>query len=183
MLNMELIPADTVVMMIDFQEKLMAVMANKESIYRQANLVLAAAGQLKLPVIVTEQYPRGLGSTVNDVKTYLPAEAYYVEKNSFCAYTPEVAAWLEQTGRPTILLMGTETHICMYQTARALVARGFNVHVVMDAACSRTDDNYERGLDLMRQAGVVINNAESIVYDLLKVSGTPEFKALLPLIK
>lgn len=87
------------------------------------------------------------------------------------------------SGRKTILIAGSETHVCVYQTTRELCDSGFNVHLVKDAVCSRFDDNYENGLSLMHDRGAVITNTETVIFDLLKEAGGPAFKTLSALIK
>jgi nicotinamidase-related amidase len=173
----------SVLMIIDLQEKLMKVMKTRDKVYNNVNLLLAAAKELKLPVILTEQYPRGLGATVKQITHNLPPNYYYLEKTSFSAYVDEMKAILNKTGRKTILVTGSETHVCVFQTTRDLVEANYKVHLVKDAVCSRFDENYQNGLELMEKSGAVINNTETVLFDLLEYSNTPEFKAILPLLK
>jgi len=91
--------------------------------------------------------------------------------------------YLKLSGRKTVIMTGSETHICVFQTVRDLAQAGYNVHVVRDAVCSRFDENYENGLELMKDAGAVITTAETVVFDLLRAAGTPEFKVISPLVK
>jgi len=174
---------DTVIFIIDLQEKLMKAMKNRESVYQNTRLLLEVAKQYNIPVVSCEQYPKGLGSTVKEVKDYLPPNYYYLEKISFSAYTEELQEILQKIGRKTIIVVGSETHICVFQTSRDLVDAGYNVHVVRDAVCSRFKENYENGLDLMKSLGAIITNTETILFDLFQYSNTPEFKAISPLIK
>lgn len=182
MLRFELNHNDTAILMIDFQEKLMKAMPDRNKVYKTANLLFATAKQYNIPVIVTEQYPAGLGHTVDAVKEYLQ-DYKCIEKNSFCACTPQFNEVLNTLNRKNIVVLGSETHICVYQTVRDLIRQGYQVHVVSDGVCSRTQENYQNGLDLMEKMGAIISNAETIVFDLLKISGTPEFKAISPLLK
>jgi nicotinamidase-related amidase len=175
-------PEETVLLIIDLQEKLMKAMKDKDRVYKNTSLLLETAKQFDIPVIVTEQYPRGLGPTVAEVTEKLP-EHTCVEKTSFSACTPDFNQVLSQTKRRSIIIAGSETHICVFQTARDLVEDGFQVYVPRDAVCSRTDENYENGLELMKLAGAVITNTETIIFDLLKQAGTPPFKAISPLLK
>lgn len=178
----ELNQNDTAIVIIDFQEKLMNAMPVKEKVYKSTNIILAAAQQLKIPVILTEQYPKGLGHTVEDVKTYLP-EHICIEKNSFSACIEEFNQTIQELSCKNIVMLGAETHICVYQTTRDLIQMGYNVNVLRDGVCSRTKENYKNGLQLMDKMGAVIMNTETAVFDLLKKSGTPEFKAVSPLLK
>ncbi|MBO8158492.1 hydrolase [Thermosyntropha sp.] len=171
-----------VLLIIDLQEKLMRVMKDREAVFKNTKLLLATARQLEIPVVLTEQYPKGLGSTVEEIKE--AAENYhYLEKMSFTACTDDLREILNRLGRKYVIVAGSETHVCVFQTVRDLIETGYIVHVAKDAVCSRFDLNYENGLMLMRDVGAVITNTETVVFDLLKVSGTPEFKAISPLLK
>ncbi|MEA1962496.1 MAG: isochorismatase family protein [Bacillota bacterium] len=178
----ELINEDSILLVIDLQEKLMKAMEKREQVYKNTNLLIAIAKQFNIPIIITEQYPKGLGTTVSEIQNNLD-QYEYVEKNSFNACTQSLKQILEKHKQKTILVTGSETHICVFQTVRDLLEKGYQVQVVKDAVCSRTEDNYNNGLDLMKDMGAVISNAETMVFDLLKVSGTPEFKAISPLLK
>lgn len=177
-----LTPEDTVLLIIDLQEKLMKAMKDKDRVYFNTSLLLETAKQFDIPVVVTEQYPRGLGPTVDEVTKHLPEHAL-VEKTSFSACIPDFNDILRKINRRNIIITGSETHICVFQTARDLVQDGYQVYVPRDAVCSRTDENYENGLELMKMAGAVITNTETVIFDLFKKSGTPPFKAISPLLK
>ncbi|MEQ8201552.1 MAG: isochorismatase family protein [Syntrophomonadaceae bacterium] len=172
---------DAVLVIVDLQEKLMAAMKYREQVYGNTRLLVAAANQMSIPVIVTEQYPRGLGPTVEEIKSSL-TEYARVEKLKFSAYD-DMKEVLAATGRQTVLMTGSETHVCVFQTTRDLVEAGYTVQVVKDAVCSRFKNNFQNGLELMRDAGAVITNAETVVFDLMGISGTPEFRAISPLLK
>lgn len=173
---------NTVLFIIDIQEKLASVMKHKEQIIDSTKILVAAAKEMALPIIVTEQYPKGIGSTVVDIKETI-GDVKIFEKNSFTAYIDEVKEALETTGRKKVIITGMETHICVFQTARDLIDNGYEVFIARDAVCSRTKENFLNGLELVKDVGAVISNTESIVFDLLKMSGTPEFKVLSKLIK
>ncbi len=170
-------------LIIDLQERLMNAMKDRERVYGNTRLLLATARELQIPVIVTEQYPRGLGPTVPEIKEALPAECHYVEKVSFSACCGDLDGYLPGAGRRQIIVTGSETHVCVFQTTRDLLEQGFLVTLASDAVCSRTDENYQNGLQLMRDMGAVISNTESIIFDLLIAAGSPEFKAISPLLK
>ena len=173
---------DCALVIIDLQEKLMKAMKDREKIYKNTRLLLATANEMNIPVVVTEQYPRGLGATVPEIKEKLK-EFEYIEKTSFSACGAKLMDYLKLSGRKTVIMTGSETHICVFQTVRDLAQAGYNVHVVRDAVCSRFDENYENGLELMKDAGAVITTAETVVFDLLRAAGTPEFKVISPLVK
>jgi Amidases related to nicotinamidase len=178
--NFELNKDDTVLVIIDLQEKLMKAMSQSEKVYKNTNLLLTAAKAMDIPVIVTEQYPRGLGSTVDEIQANLP-EHKYMDKVTFSAF--EGLKELLDEGRRNVLITGSETHICVFQTTRDLVKAGYNVHVVKDAVCSRFKENHQSGLQLMKDVGAVITNTETVLFDLIKVAGSPAFKIISPLLK
>ena len=174
---------DSVLVVIDLQEKLMNAMKDREKVYKNTNLLLSTAKEFDIPVILSEQYPRGLGETVTVVKENLPADYIYVEKQSFSVCGAGLFEKLVGIGKNTVIVCGSETHVCVFQTVRDLVEAGYNVHLVRDAVCSRFDENYENSLSLMSELGAVVTNSETVVFDLLVTAGTKEFKAISPLIK
>lgn len=177
-----LIEAEVVLMVIDIQDRLIPAMKYGEQVIQNTNILISVAKKLGVPIIVTEQYPKGLGKTVSDVSNNLEGALTY-EKTSFSGCTSEVTSELKGLGRKKIIITGTETHVCVFQTVRDLLANGYLVFVVGDAVCSRTKGNYLNGLSLMSSMGAVVTNTETIVFDLLKQSGTPLFRELSKLIK
>lgn len=174
---------DAAILIIDLQEKLMKAMKDREKVYKNTGLLMAVAKELDIPVVLTEQYPQGLGSTVKEIKDSLPSNYYLLEKFKFSAYVDEMRDILNKIGRKTMVVTGSETHVCVFQTTRDLVEAGYKVHLVADAVCSRFEENYRNGLQLMGNLGAVITNTETVLFDLLEYSNTPEFKAISPLLK
>lgn len=184
--NLRLDRNDTVLLVVDVQERLGAAMPQDrfETLVKNTGILLEAATTLDFPVITTEQYPRGLGPTVAPMREKLRDDEAPVEKICFsCVDENAVTQRLEALGRKQIIVTGMETHVCVFQTVRDLAARGYRPFVVSDATCSRTAENHATGLALMKDAGAVITSTEAAVFDLLKVAGTPEFKHLSKLIK
>jgi len=173
---------DTVLLVIDIQERLVPVMKYKDQVIKNTQILLKAAAEMDFPVLATEQYPKGLGRTVSELLDAIGEEKVF-PKNSFTAYTDEVKDALDKLGKRKILVTGMETHVCVFQTVRDLLNDGYQVFVVKDAVASRTKDNYVNGLELMQSLGAVVTNVETAIFDLLKVSGTPEFKVMSKLIK
>jgi len=173
---------NTVLLEIDIQDKLVPVMKYKDQVIRNAKILITAAREMNVPVIATEQYPKGLGRTVLELLSLMDEENIF-SKNSFTAYTDQVKAALQKRAKKKVVVTGMETHVCVFQTVRDLINDGYQVFVVKDAIASRTKSNYLNGLDLMQAMGAVITNTETVVFDLLKVSGTPEFKMMSKLIK
>ncbi|SCG81645.1 isochorismatase family protein [Proteiniborus sp. DW1] len=173
---------EAVLMIIDIQERLVPAMKYGKKVIYNTNILISAAQKMHIPVIGTEQYPKGLGSTVSEISVNIDKDLIY-EKMSFTGYTEEVKQALKSIGRKKVIITGMETHVCVFQTARDLLEDGYQVFIAEDAVCSRTKENYKNGLSLMDKMGAVISNTETIVFDLLKVSGTPVFKELSKLIK
>lgn len=174
--------AETVLLEIDTQERMVPVIKYKDQVIKNTQILIAAAREMGLPVLATEQYPKGLGRTVPELLDLLAEEDVFA-KTSFTAFTDEVKEALGKLGRKKILVTGMETHVCVFQTVRDLLQNGYQVFVAKDAVASRTKENYLNGLDLMQSMGAVITNTEAAVFDLLKVSGTSEFKVMSRLIK
>ena len=173
---------DTALFIIDIQERLVPVMDHRDQVIENNKILITAAKEMNFPIIATEQYPKGLGRTVPEILELIDDE-YIFAKNSFTAYTDEVKEALKALGKKKILITGMETHVCVFQTVRDLINDGYQVQVIKDAVCSRTKSNYKNGLALMKSVGAVISNTETAVFDLLKVSGSPEFKILSKMIK
>ena len=173
---------NTLLLIIDIQEKLVSVMKHKEQVIDNTKILITAAKEMSLPIIITEQYPKGIGPTVEGIKEVVDNVKPF-EKISFSSYIDEIKEALDSTGRKKVIITGMETHICVFQTARDLLNNGYEVFVARDAVCSRTKENFLNGLELMKDTGAVISNTETIIFDLMKVAGTPEFKVLSKLIK
>ena len=173
---------ETALLIIDIQEKLVPVMKYKDQVINNTKILINTAIQMNMPIIYTEQYPKGLGNTVKELEELL-MDATKFEKNSFTAYIEEARKALKATDRKKIIVVGMENHVCVYQTVRDLLIDGYQVFLVKDAVASRTKMNYRNGLDLMNLMGAVIINTETVVFDLLKTAGTPEFKVLSKMIK
>ena len=174
---------NTVFLMIDIQEKLVYMLKNSAEIAKYNFVMANAASILNVPVILTEQYPQGLGSTINQVKSFVDENNIF-EKTSFSALNvEEVKSALEKTGRKKVVLTGIETHICVYQTARALLDAGYEVYVVKNACASRSKKDYRTALELMRDYGAKLTCVETVLFELLGSSKHPNFKEVQLLIK
>lgn len=178
---------EALLVVVDVQERL--VTAIHPDLYpaslRNMQVAIEAAGTLGVPIILTEQYPKGLGRTVPEIGVALEGkDVRRIEKTSFsCARDEGFLGAFAGTGRRQAVLVGMEAHVCVYQTAVDLLRAGHSVFVLDDAVCSRTVRNYESGLAAMRQAGCVVYSTESGVFQLLKAAGTPEFKKIASLLK
>ena len=175
----------SVLLVIDIQTKLTRVMPIKvlARLQRYTGVLLKAANTLKIPVLVTEQYPKGLGHLEPEISVLLADDAKRYEKTSFsCAGTTEFMEALSQSGRKQAILVGMEAHVCVLQTAMDLKSLGYQIFVVADAVCSRHRESYETALIRMRQAGVIIVNAESVLFEWLRDAKHEQFKTIQSLI-
>ena len=174
----------TVILVVDVQGRLTPAMPQEAlaRLVKYARALIHCGKTLGLPVLCTEQYPKGLGHTIPELAELLPSPP--LEKVHFsCGADPIFQRTLETTGRKQVVITGMETHVCVFQTTRDLVAMGYDVHVCADAVSSRTEEHRVRGLDLARQAGATVTLAETAIFDLLHQAATPEFKAISPWVK
>lgn len=178
------------VVLIDVQERLAGAMTHRDRVVARAALVLRVAAIAGLPVVVTRQYPQGLGDldeVLFDVLDHLAVSGTVVtrvDKVDFdCFAEPAFADAVGRSGRRQLLIMGMESHICVTQTALSGLREGFDVHVAADACCSRDEEVHRLALARLRTAGAVITTAESAVYEAIGRAGTDEFRALLTAVK
>lgn len=170
---------------VDIQEKLLPPMFEKERLVKNSQLLIRLAGILKIPTLMSTQYAKGLGKTVPEIASLLP-ETEPIDKQMFSCFGSDVFCSVLKRlpgTRNTVLLCGMESHICVTQTALGALREGYIVHVASDAVSSRTEWNWHIGLERMRAAGAVISSTEMIIYELLRSSGAPGFKELLPYLK
>lgn len=166
---------------IDVQEKLVG-MLRKDKAAKKSEILAKTAKILNIKTILTEQYPQGLGATIPTVKYNLPDSAKFFEKTSFNALLTDGIK--EAIGDvKNVFIFGIETHICVYQTALALLENGYNVFVVKDACASRETDEFKAGINLMEKEGAKILTTEMVIFELLKSSKHPNFKEVQFLIK
>jgi nicotinamidase-related amidase len=181
----QLEPEQCALIVVDIQEKLFPPIWRNQEMLRNSQLLIRLAGILKIPALVTTQYAKGLGGTVPEIAALLPENAP-IDKLMFSCFGSDVfCSKLKRLPgqRTTVLLCGMEAHICVMQTALAALREGYLVHVASDAVSSRTESNWRIGLDRMRAAGAVISSAEMMIYELLRSSGAPAFREMLPYLK
>lgn len=175
---------NSILLIIDVQKKLLNAVFNKETIEKKASIMAQACNILGIPVIVTEQYPQGLGSTVSAVENVLPNSARVFEKTSFSALdNPEILKELKSFKRREVVVFGIETHICVSQTVNALIQKGFKVTVISDASSSRAEGEHLCGLDRIKEHGASVITTETALFEWLKTSEHPKFKEVQSLIK
>jgi nicotinamidase-related amidase len=180
-------PSSSLLLLVDVQDRLAAAMppAALDAVVANGRVLLEAARLLGVPVLATEQYPKGLGPTVGPLKEmFVAAGVQPIEKMTFDACgEPRVAQALAARSPRSVIVAGVEAHVCVFQTARELVRRGMSVCVVADAVASRREENRALGLGLAERAGAHIAPAETVVFDWLQRAGTEEFRALSKLLR
>lgn len=175
--------AQSLLLVVDIQEKLAPAIHDGAAAIANNRRLLAGAERLGVPIFVSEQYVRGLGPTVAELLP-LPAGAQRIDKLHFsCAREPGFLDALEQTGRRQILVTGMEAHVCVLQTVLGLLAAGYDVFLIEDAAASRTPENRAAAIARMRAAGAHVVTTEMVLFEWLERAASDEFRALLPLIK
>jgi len=173
-----------VLVVIDIQERLVTAMPQKiyGKMLKTVEMLVQAAKLLGVPVVTTEQYPKGIGHTVPELAGACSDKV--VEKVSFgCCGEPNFLGALKETGRSQVVVTGMEAHVCVYQTVLGLLEDGYHVHLLSDAICSRNKNDYLRGVENANLAGAVVSTAEIVLFQMLKGSTHEQFKAISKLIK
>ena len=174
---------NTLLLVIDVQEKLLRVMFEKETLISNLLKLIKGCSLLEVPIIITEQNPSGLGTTVRDLLDLVP-KVEPVSKFSFsCCTESGFNEKLKSAGRRQILVCGIESHICVYQTSMDLISTGNDVHLVTDCVSSRTPENKEFALRRMVSENIKLTGVEMALFELLRSSKSPHFKAVSALIK
>ncbi|MER2106235.1 MAG: hydrolase [Solibacillus sp.] len=174
---------ETVLVLIDIQGKLAEIVDESAFVIDNIVRIVQGAKVLELPILWLEQYPKGLGPTVEKIAAELSG-VKLIEKIMFSAYdTAEFVQQLEQTGRKKVLLAGIETHICVYQTAAHLLANGYEVEVLADCVTSRTAGNREVGIEKMLQLGATITSVEMALFEMQQIAKGDAFKAISKIVK
>lgn len=174
----------TALVLIDLQEGYRPALHAWERVVTASTLLVRGAVLLGVPLLVTEQYPRGIGHTAREVGVELPPDLEVVQKLTMsCCGCPAFAERLEATGRRQVLVAGIETHACVNQTVHDLLARGYQVHVARDATSSRRSADAAPAWEKMRAAGMLPTTSEQALLELVRTAEAPEFKALQRLLK
>lgn len=173
----------TCALFVDYQERLIPAM-NKGSEFVDMGVKLAKGLMaLNIPIVVSEQYPKGLGNTVSPLKD-LEGFPGGIAKSSFsCMLEENLISAIKDTGAKNVILVGCETHVCVLQTAIDLLDMGYSVYLPVDCCTSRTEANHNVGVKRMEQEGVFITSFESILFELLRTSGGDAFKTISNLVK
>jgi nicotinamidase-related amidase len=175
--------SESVLIVIDVQERLTAVMHDRQALLANLEKLVKGMAVLKVPVMVTEQYPQGLGSTVPQIAA-LVSDFHPIPKMAFsCLGDKQITAALESLHRRQAIVCGIESHVCVYQTVCDLISRGYETRVVADAVSSRTPENRQIAIEMMRQCGARITSTEAILFELLKIAGSDTFREISRIVR
>ena len=176
-------PKDTLLLVIDIQGKLATSVYQSDSVVKNVSKLIRTCKLLGVPVICTEQYPKGLGGTVDELKELIGDEPPYEKLSFSCCGNNEFIKRLRSLGRNDILVVGMETHVCVYQTCVELLEFGYNVHLVTDAVSSRSEENRSLGIRCIERAGAALTSTEMAIFELLRVAEGDTFKAISKIVK
>ncbi|MEI6638423.1 MAG: hydrolase [Chlorobium sp.] len=176
-------PEETLLLLIDVQGKLAESVVHPEALASNISKLLRGCTTLGVPVLVTEQYPKGLGHTLEALMELLPGNIPVEKKTFSCCGTPQFMRQLRSYNRNDILVAGIETHVCVYQTSVELIEFGYNVHLVTDAVSSRIEGNKLLGIRCIEKAGASLTSTEMALFELLRVAEGERFKAISKIAK
>lgn len=180
---MRIIREQSVGLVIDIQERLFPLIHEHDIIARNSGTLIRGLQSLKVPILLTQQYTKGLGSTVPEIQQYFEGQAH-IEKVAFsCCDEPSFMEQLHAIDRKFIIITGIETHVCVLQTVIDLLERGMIPVVIEDCVSSRRENDKKHAIQRMRQEGAIISTYESVLFELLRYSGTDDFKAISRLVK
>ncbi len=172
-----------ILVVIDMQGRLAQSMYRKELLFDNVQKIIKGAQVLDIPILLTEQNPKGLGSTIPEIADLVPGVRRIPKLSFSCCGDALFLKELSALQRRQVLLTGIEAHVCVYQTTVDLVASGYEVHVVADAVSSRTAENKDIGLQKMKDAGAGITSVETALFELLRVAEGPRFKQIISIVK
>jgi nicotinamidase-related amidase len=175
--------ADSVLLVIDVQEKLFRVMYRKEQLADNLQRLIKGILVMEIPILVTEQYPRGLGATIPEVAQLLPDTKPLPKVSFSCCGDEAFLQAFKKLNRKKVLIAGIESHVCVYQTAADLLASGYEVYIVNDAVAARTEQNRDTGIKMLLQSGAKLTATEAALFELLKVAKGEKFKAINQIVK
>ena len=173
----------SILIVTDIQGNLAKLMHNRAELYKNTGIIIDGIRALDIPILWIEQYPRGLGPTVPEVAVHLNGYEPLSKKTFSSLKDPTISEHFDQLGRDQVLLVGIETHVCIYQSAIDLIERGIETHVVEDAVSSRTEFNKRIGIRKIERAGGNITSVETALFELLGIAEGDAFKKIIKLVK
>ena len=176
---MSLNTEDSLILCIDIQEKLLNAACHKDIVSKNSKIISQAAEILEIPMIITEQYPKGLGKTIEGINS----EHVFEKKDFNCGANQELISLIKSMKIKNILLMGIETHICVWQSAIFFKESGYDVTVISNASSSRNEFEHESAIQCFINNGINVKTTEMVLFELLKTANHPQFKSVQALIK
>lgn len=173
----------SVLLVVDIQERLLPVIEGGQALLAAAGRLVRAAELFEIPILCTEQYPRGLGPTVEPLRSLLGSQRIREKVAFSCCGAEGLPAEVAGLGRPQVVVVGIEAHVCVQQTVLDLLGAGYRSYVAADAVSSRYPLDRDIAFERMRQAGAVITTSESVMFEWLEVAGTAEFKQISRIVK
>lgn len=180
---MRITKENTTGLIIDIQERLFPVMYEKEKLLKNCRMLTEGLATLGIPLVITQQYTKGLGETIPEIRSIIPTFNYFEKRDFSCCDEPSVREKLKQLETQNVIICGIEAHVCVLQTAVDLKQAGLNPVVVMDAVSSRALENIELARERFRHEGIMMTSVESILFELTRSSSAAEFKAISKLVK
>lgn len=174
---------DSLLLIIDFQTAMLKAIVGWEELAERAKQLIQAAQLLDVPILLTEQYKKGLGGTHPEVFTAIASPTVFSKEHFSSCLEPEFLPTVHSYHKSKIVVTGTETHVCVLQTCLDLLQAGFEVHLVADGVASRWKGNRDIAISQLRQAGAVISSAEIVIFEWAKRANTDEFRKVLPIVK
>ena len=174
---------NTTLVVIDVQEKLARIIYQRDTLVDNLQKLIKGIQVLDVPIIVTEQYPQGLGQTIPEIAQLLSTIQPLPKISFSCLGDEHFVTKLKAVGQRQVLVSGIESHVCVYQTVSDLIHLGYEVHVVTDTVSSRTLENREVGLSMMNRLGAVLTSTEAVLFELLKIAKGEKFKAISQIVR
>lgn len=174
---------ESMLLIIDFQQAMLKVMESWEETARKVNQLTQAADVLGVPILLTEQYRKGLGKTIPEVLAEIKSPSVFQKEHFSACLEPDFLPLVQSFGRKKVVLVGMETHVCVLQTGLDLIKAGYQVHLVADAVASRSTENRDIAIELFRQAGAVITSTEIVIFQWARRANTEEFRKVLPIVR
>jgi nicotinamidase-related amidase len=169
---------DSLLVLVDVQQKLLPSISNNEALVARCEWLLKLAKKMDVPVLSSEQYPKGLGSTIEPLNRYIVSEDCIEKVHFSCMQQSDYVQRLSSYKKTQLILIGIEAHVCVLQTAMEMKDAGYEVYVVVDAVSSRNEFDMKYALKRMKQEGIHLITSEMVFFEWIRVAGTPEFKAL-----
>ncbi|WP_051564336.1 isochorismatase family protein [Desulfovermiculus halophilus] len=177
------IQEDSLLLIVDLQTSMLKAISGWDQVAKRTGQLIQAAKLLNIPILLTEQYAKGLGGTHPDIVNAIGHPRVFAKEHFSACLEPDFVPWVQSFGKQKIVVAGTEAHVCVLQTSLDLIQAGFQVHLTADAVASRLKENRDIAVSQLRQAGAVVTSAEIVIFEWAKRSNTDEFRAVLPIVK